>query len=300
MNKKVFTLSMILMLFAFVANSGAEEKNVNINGGETMFGNIPEFTKWYYFSFATGDTIGSSLFAVEEVGEDKIKTEVPDDGWAARDDWDIAFHATDIRTNGLKAVLIADTTSATPLDEVYANLKKAPADGYEEDAVLDGRYIYSMAGMPPLYVGKLSVCPATNGWATFGMGVSTTNSMVVVFEKPDGRFVKLYLKEFYNEEGNPGFIKLEYEELSSNDDGSGNINPENIKISVYPNPATDIVNVVIPDSEDNAVIGIYSISGALVKQVKANVGVNTIPVNDLSSGMYIVKVNNAVQKLIVK
>ena len=299
MNKKKFTLSMILMLFSFVANSGAEEKNININGGETMFGNIPEFTKWYYYSFAVGDTIGSSLFAVEEVGDDKIKTEIPDAGWAARDDWDIAFHATDIRTNGLKAVLIADTTSAIPLDEVYVNLKNAPSDGYAADAIVDGRFIYSMAGMPPLYVGKLSVCLATNGWATYGMGVSSINSMVVVFEKPDGKYVKLYLKEFYNEEGHPGYIKLEYEEITL-EGGSGNINPEKVKISVFPNPATDVVNVVIPDSEDQALIEIFSISGELVKQAKAFAGVHTIPVSGLSAGMYIVKVGGSMQKFIVK
>lgn len=292
MNKKIFTLSMFLMLFAFVMNSNAEDKEVNANGGETAFGNIPEYTKWFYFSFETGEVVGESAFIIED------GSEIPDAVWAGRTDWDIAFHATDIRTNGLEAVLIADTLSEKPLDEVYAELTEAPAEGFEADDMLDGTFIGGMTSMPPLFVGQMHACKATHGWATYGRASSSTNPMVVVFKLAEDKYVKVYLKEFYNEEGHPGFIKLEYAVLG--DDGSSNDNIEGVKVSVYPNPATDVVNVVMPDSQENTPIGVYAISGALVKQVKAQAGVNTISVSELPAGMYVVKTNISAHKILVK
>ena len=305
MNKKIFTLSIFAMLFAFVMNGKAEEKIINANGGEvTIMGQVqkvPEYTKWLYFSFEKGEIVGESAFTLKDTTATKVGTEVPDAEWAARKDWDIAFHATDIRTNGLTAVRMADTTSTTPLDQVYANLTEAPEEGYEADAILEGTFIGSMSeGMPPPRAAQMSGCKATQGWANFGMtgGGNAMNQMVVVFKLNDDKYVKVYLKEFENEEGDPGYIKMEYAELST--DPSSNADIENTQISVYPNPATDVVNVMLPDAGNNTPIIIYNISGAVVKQVNGQAGVNTIAVSDLSAGMYIVKANKLTQKLIVK
>lgn len=302
--KKIFTLSMVLMLFAFVTNINAEEKVINANGGEVnIMGTVtpvPEYTKWIYFSFETGEVVGESAFVLKDTVAGNVCTEVPDEEWNARTDWDIAFHATDIRTNGLNAVRIADTTSVKPLDEVYADLTTAPKEGYEADDVLTGVFIGSMTeGMPPPRATQMSGCKATQGWAQFGMtgGGTVMNPMVVVFKLANGKYVKVYLKEFENDIDEPGYILLEYDEI---DFPTSNVNVENTQISVYPNPAIDVVNVALPDSENNMPICIYSISGTLLKQVNGQAGLNTISVSDLPGGMYIVKANKLTKKLIVK
>ncbi len=298
MNKKFFTLSMFLMLFAFVTNGNAEEKVIEVYGGETDFGNDPGYGKWFYFSFENGEVMGESAFVIEDANAANIGTEIPNVEWAARNDWDIAFHSTDIRTNGLEAVLIADTTSEKPLAEVYAELTEAPAEGFEADEMLTGTFIASMASMPPLRATQISGCKATHGWASYGMRGTVVNSMVVVFKLSGEKYVKAYFKEFLSEEGKPGYIKLEYAVLG--DDGSSNENIEGVKVSVYPNPATEAISVVMPDSQENTPIGVYSISGALVKQVNASAGVNTISVSELPAGMYVVKTNSTAHKVIVR
>lgn len=304
MKKKIFTLSIFTMLLAFVMNSNAKEKDINVNGGEVnimgQVRNVPEYTKWFYFSFEKGEVVGDSPFILKDTVEGKYATEVPDTEWAARTDWDIAFHATDIRTNGLTAVRIADTTSVTPLDEVYAGLKSAPKEGFEEDGTLEGTFIGSMTeGMPPPRAAQMLGCKATHGWVKYGMtgGATVMNRMVVVFKLANGKYIKAYLKEFENDVDEPGYIVMEYDEISS---PTSNADIENTQISVYPNPATDVVNVVLPDSGENTPIVIYNIAGSIVKQINGQAGLNTISVSDLSGGVYIVKANQLTQKLIVK
>lgn len=65
-------------------------------------------------------------------------------------------------------------------------------------------------------------------------------------------------------------------------------------IVLYPNPASDIVNVV--NAKGNS-ITITNISGAVVKYIESASENESIDVSNLSAGTYVVKVNNKVQKI---
>ena len=70
-------------------------------------------------------------------------------------------------------------------------------------------------------------------------------------------------------------------------------------ISVYPNPVTDIL--VIDSKMHVDKVEIYSILGKKVKEFNSNF--DAIPVNEISAGLYIVKIqsdNNSVSKKIIK
>jgi predicted outer membrane repeat protein len=54
-------------------------------------------------------------------------------------------------------------------------------------------------------------------------------------------------------------------------------------IIVYPNPARDFINIVVPDARD---LGIYTVDGKLVKIVVLREGVNAIDISEMSAGMY--------------
>jgi hypothetical protein len=291
MNKKVFTL-VVALLSLFTINSQAADVAINVNDGD-----YPDFSKWYYFSFETGEIVGTSEFTLTDVVAN-IGTEVPSEEWAARTDWDIAFHATDIRTNGAKAlqILIADATTTAPLEEVYANLTQAPSEGYEADEILTGMFYQKLFPMPPVRTTEISGCKATHGWASLGMSGNTEEPRIVVFELAGGKYIKVHLKSFFDNESKGGFINMEYAELSA--PGSTGINkaPE-IKFSIYPNPATETVTIELVNP---ATIVIYNLNGTIVKKVQAGAGVNAVSVANLSAGIYFVKVNNQVQKLLVK
>ena len=59
---------------------------------------------------------------------------------------------------------------------------------------------------------------------------------------------------------------------------------ENTSTTIYPNPATNVINV--STNEPVQLVEIYSINGALVKTVKTK----TVDVSDLVKGMYIITV----------
>ena len=66
-------------------------------------------------------------------------------------------------------------------------------------------------------------------------------------------------------------------------------------ISIYPNPATN--EIVISNIANNEIVEIFDITGKLVKQVVYN---NKINVADLQAGVYTIKVNNQIQKLVIE
>jgi hypothetical protein len=73
---------------------------------------------------------------------------------------------------------------------------------------------------------------------------------------------------------------------------------------MYPNPAKDVVNISLAENANNAIVEITNALGQIVKTEKLNSSSITIPVNNLSKGMYFVNVRSEYgksdAKLIVK
>lgn len=68
-------------------------------------------------------------------------------------------------------------------------------------------------------------------------------------------------------------------------------------IAMYPNPANSQVNITL---NNDAQLSLYTYTGTLVMQQDIKAGSNTISLNGLATGLYFVKVNNSVAKLIVR
>ena len=66
-----------------------------------------------------------------------------------------------------------------------------------------------------------------------------------------------------------------------------------IPVKIYPNPATDVLNVYIGYNLDNAEMFIYSVSGQLIKKqsISGN-GTIAIPIKELSKGVYSVEIKD--------
>ncbi|MDR0547474.1 MAG: T9SS type A sorting domain-containing protein, partial [Dysgonamonadaceae bacterium] len=309
MNKK-FTLVASCLFLLSSLNIKADEfsynglygGNVNIMGTQME---LPDFTKWHYFAFdeAGGVTLkGTSDFTVASNAE-TVNTE-----WKARTDWDFAFHAYDFRTNSgaagngnAGAAFIADAASAgeTPLAEVYANLTQAPNNiAYAADAVAAGNFYLSLSSMPPPRATSLSVSAATRKAAsetagasadfyTFGMSGSAENPMIIILKTPSGKYVKIFLKQFV-EDGKPGYLKFDYAFIPLNG-GTGLSTVQSENAAIYPNPASDVLNIRLSEAAD---VKVYNLAGSLVKETKAPAGLTPIPVSGWAKGTYIVKINS--------
>lgn len=78
-----------------------------------------------------------------------------------------------------------------------------------------------------------------------------------------------------------------------------------IEYSVYPNPASDVLNINVSNSGSNDVLKIYNILGEEVKNVQLKDGKNAVNVADLNNGVYFYSVirNSQViesKKLVIK
>ena len=71
-------------------------------------------------------------------------------------------------------------------------------------------------------------------------------------------------------------------------------------LKVYPNPVTDgILNVVVPEGA-MGVLSIYNMAGGKVLERVASEGTQTINVSNLQAGIYLLAVNTAEGKQVVK
>lgn len=110
----------------------------------------------------------------------------------------------------------------------------------------------------------------------------------------DGDGVLTYLED-YNDDGDP-----------SNDDTNSNGTPDylefavalglegntlNNTINLFPNPTSDVLNIDNKTNEIISNVSIYSISGALIKEVKSINSIESISVSDLQTGIYFVKLS---------
>lgn len=299
-NNFTFLLLAFACLFSQTKAQNVVTKTYDLSGGTFMNIPIPEYTKWYFFSFVTGDTIGSYTVEVAD------GTEVINETWKNRTDWDIAFHATDFRTNsgtsgvGNGGAIRIDST-ATAVSS-FENLTTPPESGYVVDAVSSTTTIFGMTGMPPL-MGTTSVNEQAKGWATFGMSGGSVKPTALAIKTANGSYAKLLLKEFYNAEENPGYITFDYVYPLN---GSASVEfPSTAEVNIYPNPASDYIKVDLSSLEGNATINIYNASGILVKTVKSVSSNETIGIAELDLGLYLVQIylNNkqiSTQKIQVK
>jgi len=80
--------------------------------------------------------------------------------------------------------------------------------------------------------------------------------------------------------------------------GVDGVNPENGKVIVYPNPATDFVTIKSPFAIKD--VKILSSSGLLVKEIDADGTQLRVDVSDLAPGVYVVRIADQSQILIKK
>lgn len=197
-NKKLLLRLLFIALFSgLLISCDDEDDEPRLAESETLTIYTGDYTLWHYFSFEDG-----------EVGTGSADPSNSDDAkWKKRTDWDIAFHYKDIRTNsgesgiGEGGMLEA---SETNFNEVLV----APTSGYTVDNSLEIRLT---AAMPPVYTASTanSVC---DGWASYDHdeGAWVFAEKVFIVKTTEGKYAKIWLKSFLDEEDNSGTITMKY------------------------------------------------------------------------------------------
>lgn len=214
--KKANLLLMIPFLMAAVIglSSCSDDDDNNTptpaTGKEVTINVASSWKTWNYFSFEAGEVIGTGNADAESDAEWKIRT-----------DWDIAFTRLYARTNsGTSGIGLGGVIEISPDNtdkaSVFANLLVAPTAGYNVDVTEEVMY-----AMPPEYYDA-GCSPTINSWLTVSMPVGVSPKVLVV-KTASGKYAKVYLKGYQNDEGATGYIKMEYVYQA---DGSTNLATE--------------------------------------------------------------------------
>ena len=115
----------------------------------------------------------------------------------------------------------------------------------------------------------------------------------------DGDGLLTFLED-YNSNGNPADDDTNSNGIPDYLENTVTLGINNLDIqasvNIYPNPASSVLHIENKSNVTISNIAIYSINGALIKEVKTIESMQSIPVSDLQNGIYFVKIvsNNQV------
>ncbi len=188
--KKSFSMSKIfaaVFLLFFMIISCSDE---NVTGpppsgiDKELMIDASSKTEWVYFSFSKGDTV--------TIAESNSSLE-----------WDLGLRRYHFKTNsGTSGSGQGGAVNMGNVD--FASITEAPESGY----TVDDSVTFQGHGGPITY----SLNPVLEGWATMeGMPpVFVATDSIYVLKTADGKYAKLWLKNYYNDEGTSGYITLQY------------------------------------------------------------------------------------------
>lgn len=120
--KKIIVIFAALAVLCSCKGSEGDAPQPNVSQEITIHGLSEDY--WTYFSFETGDVVGTGKFDDEE----------DDAAWAKRTDWDLAICGDLIKTNGGDSGIGEGGVQKNNTHN-FATLETAPTEGYLEDEV---------------------------------------------------------------------------------------------------------------------------------------------------------------------
>ena len=160
--------------------------------------NATSYEKWVYFSFEEEDTVSISDYLTSM-------------------DWDIGFHRFDVRLN----CGTAGPGEGGSIDMGIVNFDSvgiAPESGYslnDSIGIIDtpGNWVHSIVPGDTVF----------NSWLTFKgpPPTYTINNNIYVIKTAAGKYAKIWLKDYHNNDADAGYITMQY---SYQSDGSTSLN----------------------------------------------------------------------------
>jgi hypothetical protein len=132
-------------------------------------------------------------------------------------------------------------------------------------------------------------------WKTYSNGYTVVDPLVYFVQDLQGKIFKLIFKEFKG--SSTGRIVLQ-KELISITTGIDEVEKSGFNATVYPNPVSDVMNLVInPGKSRNALVSLLDISGRTVLTRRydlqpEDLSTLQIPVSGLPSGIYMLKIQS--------
>ncbi|GEM_PF-343220 len=217
--KQIGIVSLFLSAFLFSSCDDLWDKDHLFTYTEPQDGvlihNCSDYTLWHFFSFETGEIIGSC----------DVMDEAANEEWYNRTDWDLAFHRQNIKSNsGVSGVGRGGIQKYIQPTFDFDAITEAPTTGYVID-VLDS-VIYDTTNMMAgdLVYAYTGVNSETKDWAVLedmmaSLWVYANHAFIV--RTAEGRYAKIHLMNFKGSNGASGTVTMRYVYQS---DGTTNLN----------------------------------------------------------------------------
>ncbi|OYT17918.1 MAG: hypothetical protein B7C24_00130 [Bacteroidetes bacterium 4572_77] len=187
-------LSLVLVITSCKKEEDVEpaDNNSTLKKGEVSLSRETEYGEdWVYYSF-----------------ENNAEVEVSDHLTSL--DWDLAFNRYNVRTNGGESGLgQAAVYDAGEID--FSSLAEAPEADYMQDDTI--RIVKAFTGQGVEWMTSTGN-DVFKGCVDLEYGnqgpVFTTNNHIYVVKTAKGYYAKLWVKSFYSDEGESGFINFKY------------------------------------------------------------------------------------------
>jgi hypothetical protein len=194
--KRHSVFAWLVLAALFIGVTACDDSSTNSNPDENS-GNSKEVTidasawdTWTYYSFSQGKEVVISDFSTSM-------------------DWDIGFHRSDVRLNG--GASGPGNAGSIDLGIIgFDTLSQAPMSGYIENDSID---IIEVFIMPPnlVTVPGDTVMPS---WIIVDTSnpppVYTVTNNIFAVKTADGKYAKVWLKSFHNENAESGHVTMEY------------------------------------------------------------------------------------------
>ena len=149
------------------------------------------YSSWVYFSFEEGGIVEISDFASSL-------------------EWDLGFHRTDLRVNcGASGPGMGGSLATGETD--FALITSAPETGYATNDFIS--IAVDVSTIPPL-METVPGDTVLSGWVTMkygNMGPQYTYSdEIFIVKTADGKYAKVWLKDYFNEDSNSGHVTMKY------------------------------------------------------------------------------------------
>jgi hypothetical protein len=178
-----------LATFAFLVS--CEKDETSPLSGKVIEINASAYDSWTYFSFDE-DTVVSIA------------------DYTNSNDWDIAFHRSDVRVNcGQAGPGQGGSYNAGKVN--FSSVTEAPADGYSLNTTISILESYTM---PPVYV-TVPGDTLVSKWLT----ITTSNTApptysysdnIYVIRTAKGKYAKVWLQSYFNSQSQSGHITIKY------------------------------------------------------------------------------------------
>jgi hypothetical protein len=149
------------------------------------------YTEWVYFSFEEGQTVNIS-------------------DYSGSMDWDLGFHRYDLRVNCGTSGPGSGGSLATGQTD-FNVVETAPSSGYSMNDYI--MIAVDVSSMPPV-MERVPGDTVLANWISMKHGqmgpeYSYSNETFVI-KTADGKYAKIWLKDYFNEDGDGGHITMKY------------------------------------------------------------------------------------------